>query len=442
MSRPVRATARDLLGSASAVAILITVLLLAGASAPTASARHKTPTSASNRAAARADAATLLSTLALPAAAEPSATEPAGDHGLLATAQRAPATPNLVDTHAWWVVPGTTEGVLTYFQSHPPAGDVSFQPASPGVGPNDPPGTDQEAGFVWPTIRGVLSQRQLVLTVTNLGDGDIGVRADAEDVWISVRPVWERVPAGVRLITFTLRAPYGRSTPSIAQTIDARTQVARIIALVDRLGAQQPNGIDFGCTRADPDVTLEFLRAPGTRPLARLDDGACYDENFWIRGRRAPELVAAPGLISALRNQGLIPFCSAAQLSGLATAPTSSAGRSDATLIFENISDRGCTVGRSLRLTLLGADGHELRTSVESLGGRGLPTLILAPTESANVGVEWRYKGRGCDSEPASAIAVALSHVHEPIVVPVGSSRHPLSPCGGKLEIDGPIELP
>ena len=105
------------------------ILTLAGADSVTARARGATvPSSrsasspagsaAANEAAARSDASSLLAQVPLEPGATPSADEPAGDGGLLSHAAGGPATPNLVDEHAWWVVPGGRAQALAYVNAH------------------------------------------------------------------------------------------------------------------------------------------------------------------------------------------------------------------------------------------------------------------------------------------------------------------------------------
>ena len=70
------------------------------------------PTSASNRSQAQTDASARLAALNLPHGAQPSTTEPAGGGPALANSAGTPATPNLVDDHGWWVVPGSLQSVI------------------------------------------------------------------------------------------------------------------------------------------------------------------------------------------------------------------------------------------------------------------------------------------------------------------------------------------
>jgi hypothetical protein len=151
----------------------IVALVVAGSAAPSAVASP-----ASYAAAARADAAQLLTRLSLPPGSTPSAGAPAA--GLADPAIGPPATPNVVDEHAWWVVPGPPAAALAYVDSHRPAGS---QPAGTGSG-NDV--TSHE--FAWFPVAGVLATRELVVAVAALPDGSTGLRADSQVVWLTPRP--------------------------------------------------------------------------------------------------------------------------------------------------------------------------------------------------------------------------------------------------------------
>src|ERR1700733_2027438 len=189
------------------VALLTALAATGGAVAQAASSPHHPAahhpavrTAQANEEAATNDAASLLASLNLPSDAVRQATEPAGDDGTLAQPVSAPATPNAVDDHAWWVVPATTSQVLQYVKSHPPAGGASdFSGGSGGGGKP----TVTAPGFQWKEIPGELSIRWLIVAVVRLQDGSTGVRADSEVVWLTPRPPAERIPRGARRVVVT-----------------------------------------------------------------------------------------------------------------------------------------------------------------------------------------------------------------------------------------------
>ncbi len=264
----------------------------------TAAAQGTTPeipaSASTNESAARADAAWLLTTLSLPAGATPSAVEPAGDGGLLArAAQGAPATPNVVDDHTWWVVPGTSAAVLAYVTSHPPAGSSRAFFSTAGMHGV----TDLESeGFAWAPVDGVLSTRWLVVAVAGLADGSTAVRADSQVVWLTPRPASEQIPSGSHLVRISVHSSIKSSQPRQRPlTVGSSRRVDRVVALLNSLPVAQPGlrscPADFGIV-----VRLAFAVRASARPLAvaEVDPAGCGLVQLTIGGRREPPLEAAP----------------------------------------------------------------------------------------------------------------------------------------------------
>lgn len=235
------------------VVVLLAALAAAGGAAAQAAAAPNHPaahhpavhTAQANAGAATSDAAALLATLSLPSGAVRQAAEPADDDGTLAQPVSAPATPNAVDDHAWWVVPGTTSQVLQYVKSHPPPGGASdFSGGSVGGGKP----TVTATGFQWKAIPGELGIRWLLVAVVRLQDGSTGVRADSEVVWITPRPPSERIPRSARRVVVT--DARGGKVVQGPFTVTSRTTVARIVSLLNGLPAWQPGTYscpaDFG----------------------------------------------------------------------------------------------------------------------------------------------------------------------------------------------------
>ena len=154
--------------------------------------------------------------------------EPAGDDGTLAQPASAPATPNVVDDRAWWVVPGTTQQVVQYVESHPPPG---AKPGFSGTSSGGGKPTVTTTGFQWPAIPGELSLRWLLVAAVQLQDGSTAVRADSEVVRITPRPRSERTsscsPPGPPTRTCSGCRPSASRTPrtgrSRRQTRDDQT---------------------------------------------------------------------------------------------------------------------------------------------------------------------------------------------------------------------------
>jgi hypothetical protein len=293
-----------------AVALLVAVSAGCGAVAQAASspgpasssAANPEPASSStaNAQAAQSDAASLLASLNLPPGAQQQTAEPAGDDGTLASPSSSPATPNLVDDHAWWVVPETTQAVLQYVKDHPPPG------SSPGfsggsVVPGKP--TVTASGFQWPAIPGQLSIRWLIVAVAQLTDGSTGVRADSEVVWITPRPPSERIPATARRVVVT--DSRGGTLVQGPITITSRAMVAKLVSLLNRLPAWQPGvyscPADFGWR-----IRLAFYADRRSSPIAvaAIDPNGCGVVRLALAGKALPAL--ADGYSAAKRVSALI----------------------------------------------------------------------------------------------------------------------------------------
>lgn len=255
-------------------------------------------TAASNEAAAQTDAQSLLAQLELPSGAEQSADEPSGEDSLLARpGSGPPATPNVVDVHAWWLVPDTPKQVLAHIREHLPVEarhTLSGSLAGSGVPPNE------TEGFAWPPVAQVLSTRWLVVKVVQLPSGSTALRADAEVVWVTPRPASETVPLDAHLLRVSVLHTLG-STPRHAGhpfTLTATDKIDRIVALLNELPAAQPGTrncpADFGVL-----MRIAFYPRPrsAASAVAEIDPGGCRGVSLTLGGITQPRLEghALPG---------------------------------------------------------------------------------------------------------------------------------------------------
>ncbi len=278
------------------------------AAVPSAAAtRVAVPSAAANRAAARREAQRLLTTLTLPAPRVALSAEPRGDRGALRVPGSTLAEEKLVDVPAFWRLRLPASAVLDGIAAHPPRGATR---TTSGIvtGPSD---TVWWETYSWPVVGPRLGTRQLTVALTTLADGETGVRADAQVVWIVPRPATERVPAGVRTIAIT-RDAYG-ATPALSLSVTGPGRIARIETLLDRLPTVQPGA--WSCPAQPtpvPIVALRFRSASGG-VLARASEDATVTEpttpcdplGFSIRGRpKTPLLGGAAFLGSVSRLLG------------------------------------------------------------------------------------------------------------------------------------------
>jgi hypothetical protein len=267
----------------AAVVALGTGVAIAASSVPT------------NRHGATAAAQLILGKLQLPPGAARSAADPSAFK--LGKPPTHPATPDLVDLHSFWHVPGDPESALRWFTNHAPAGSRQSEGGALG---NNGSVISQYIGFTFlrPLRGGAPSETLLVMVAAARGRGT-GVRADAQVVWLFRRPVTERIPAGVRVIMISESRP--RGAPTGAWTVTDRARIRAVAALVNDLPAAQPGALacpaDLG-----PLVTISFDGAAGPLATAIADGSGCGFVYLRIRGRPQPTLAGGPRLIGRLSS--------------------------------------------------------------------------------------------------------------------------------------------
>ncbi|HWF55976.1 MAG TPA: hypothetical protein VG223_15165 [Solirubrobacteraceae bacterium] len=279
--------------TAIATAVLGALLLAGSAFAgPQVGAGHG---AAANRARARRDAARSLTLLALPAGATRSATVPAGSDGGLERPGQVPSG-QLVDVHAFWVLSGTPSGVMAYVRAHPPASGTLDSTESGNTG-------SMGEGFGFPPVAGVLSSRQLIVSAVPLAGGMVGVRADGQDIWVTPRPAWDRVPAGVATIMITASV---NGAVSSEKTVTSRADIHAIVRLVNRL-ALFPKGV-FSCPAGtDESVRLQFRSATGATLASALESPTgCASVTLTVGDHRGPGLSDNPSVSAELERLGLL----------------------------------------------------------------------------------------------------------------------------------------
>jgi hypothetical protein len=289
----------------SVIATISVATLLAGLGAATFSGSGSAAVSAGlqpNLPAARADAASLLDRVRLPAGATRSATAPSGSGSLLAM----PATrlAGAVDDHRWWVVPVARDEVVGFVRDHPPAGSKLLFTGGGTVLSLTPTSTKDfsDIGFSLPPVTRVLGTRNLILTAVSLGAEATGVRADAMVQPVFPRPAGERVPSVAhRLVVVVERFGHRLQGPF---SFTGRTRIARAAAALNALPAAQPGAVvcplDTGVTIR---LTFESARAGRPHAVAIYDPSGCGGVALTLNGRREPPLAARSSGSSRLINR-------------------------------------------------------------------------------------------------------------------------------------------
>jgi hypothetical protein len=258
------------------------------------SATGPNPELAVNQAAARRDAALLLSRVRLPAGAVRVDREPRGDHRYLAVA---PAD-GPGRGHRWWVVPGPASEVIAYLDAHHPAG--SRQDGRGYV--ENRGGTSMiQRYYVWPSVGKVLGDRSMWVMVTPLSNDSSGVLADVQSTWLYPRAPSEKLPSGVTAVRVTLQRPCPRIGcrqlgPKLHAQITTHRDVASAVRLVDSLGVVQADAMS--CTlEGEPAGHLEvtYSAGPAGPALAKAEvtlypswkvsgENACDPISFSVHG--------------------------------------------------------------------------------------------------------------------------------------------------------------
>jgi len=297
-------TSAALLLTVSAAGGGVAIAATAGTRATDAARSAASPprTIAENEAAAHAEAEALLAQVPLPPGATPSATEPAGDDSLLARpAEGPPDTPNVVDDHDWWVLPGTPREALAYIKAREPAeARYNFTHGS-GGGPGEP--QNEFMVFTWPPVAGVLDTRQLALEAVQLPGHSTGLRADAEVVWLTPRPASEVIPAGARVMRISVLDVIALKIKQRPLVVTNPRRIARVVALLNALPAWQP-GVS-GCPN-DSGVrvrlVLRLRRHLTPQAVADINPEGCGGVALTIAGKRQPALEGGFALMAKIER--------------------------------------------------------------------------------------------------------------------------------------------
>jgi hypothetical protein len=242
-----------------------------------------------SEASAQADAATLLAELQLPPDSTSSSTEPPGDGGHLARpVEGPPLTINVVDEHAWWIVPGTTADVRAYIQAH------LASPATLGWGSLSDRGvTEVEFATISQLeLSGTAGPGRLVVSLVQLPGEATALRADAQVVWITSRPASETIPPGARLLRISVTSSIPANRPGQRPVrVVSRKRIDAIVTLLNALPTAQPG--TRSCPE-DPGITLRLAlyKRPGATPLALadVDPYGCGGVRLTIGGKAEPPL--------------------------------------------------------------------------------------------------------------------------------------------------------
>jgi hypothetical protein len=189
----------------------------------------------------------LLDLVTLPAGATHVSTPPAP---ALTAAPESEMTKRMAVAHTFYTVPGTIDSVMTFVQTHLPAGF-----SNSGGGSGGPPYSADLmlVGESTPAF----GQPWLLVSATQDG-ALIGVRVDSQVVWLPVRTAAEFVPSAVPGATL-VGTSYGQAVSNKTVTLDS-TQARALAAIINALPTA--SDAEHGCPAITHDATLTFTSTP------------------------------------------------------------------------------------------------------------------------------------------------------------------------------------
>jgi len=241
-------TANSGLGSQPTAAVSATAALGSVAPLTLASPTAPSPDTEQARAAEAADVAnSLLGLIKVPVGATPVTSAPAPQ---LTAAPEFSMTKRMAVAHEFYTVPGSIDSVLTFVQTHLPAG---FTSDGGGEGGNP---YSAEVLLVGDSTS-AFAQPWLMVSATQAGQL-IGVRISSQVVWLPVRTPAEVIPTTVQGATLVGRR-YAPGANAKTVTLDA-TQARALATIINALPTA--SDAEHHCPPITSDTTVTFATTP------------------------------------------------------------------------------------------------------------------------------------------------------------------------------------
>jgi hypothetical protein len=217
---------------------------------------------------AEADAARMLKAFTPPPGARPESRSPVPSSPLSTGPQGgSPEDSDVVTRTAWWLAPGGPLKLLAWEADH-----IGMGYHNNGSGMNGP--GVYNSVYAVPAVPGLFDERQLTVSATAAGDGQVAIRVDSLVNWIPARAAGDTVPAAARVAVLTqTRDASGPGKPPViaTATLTSARQVAALAAYLNGLPVNVP-GETFNCPAAFGNgggLTVSFRARPGDPALAQ-----------------------------------------------------------------------------------------------------------------------------------------------------------------------------
>jgi hypothetical protein len=212
---------------------------------------------------ADADVKAILASFAVPPGAMKLTAPPASTGETLANPAQTSVTPDIVDVHSFWEVPGNPATTLAWVGAHLPREFQRTVTISGKIGSV----ADLGDVFSLSQITGVLNQREMLVEVAGAGHGQTAIRVDAQDTWIPAKSPDAVVPAAAAVVTASMNYGMnadGRKPPAPVTITDPAT-VAKVAALINGQPPFPPG--TYSCPMDDGMAFILTFRAHQAGPV-------------------------------------------------------------------------------------------------------------------------------------------------------------------------------
>jgi hypothetical protein len=268
----------------------------AATSAPTTSRPSHRAGEDRAKASARYRARQLLASFTPPAGAVPT-----GVHPPLTDAPEKPSTPNLIDLHQSWTVPGDAATVVADLKANPPAG-MEVGGSGSGSGPNQP--TVYSVDYRDSAVDLVSLDGGLEVSVVQAGPGRVALRADALATWLPTRTSDQQVGSREKQVVIVHRSPSGTGTMTRhTATVTRHADLARIVKSIAELKRSLPGARSCPMDNGE-QFQLSFSKGAGTPVDATVtvEVGGCGDVTLHLAGKPPLDLQGSPELTALLQQ--------------------------------------------------------------------------------------------------------------------------------------------
>jgi hypothetical protein len=260
-----------------------------------------------------------------------------------------------------WLMPARVADVVSYIQSHRPAGSTQT-----GVGSGSDGSWNERLSF--PTLAGAVTSASVEIDLGPYGAAQTQFGAVVRVLW---RPSWETIPADTRAVAVSVDR--GRTlTVSGARTIAALRRVFARLSVVGPGAYSCPLALDSQTARVD------LLDHSGRRlGSLNVQDVGCNWVYYRLGVRRGAPLWDN-GILDLLWREGGVLACASAQLAATITPVSRSGSTASLAIAIRNTSHSACSLDGFPTVELLTAQSSRLATPVHRARGRAAPSSATA----------------------------------------------------------------